>query len=77
MSELTNARKSLSARKAWLRKKRQGGKSLCFYCENPIFLGGVYATDTKRRYHKNCFDKQVRRKVNEKNTKTTSNTICI
>ena len=39
-------------RKAWRRRKREGGKGICTFCHKPIFAGEVIYND--RKYHKTC-----------------------
>ena len=45
--------RSAISKRAWRRRKREGGKATCFYCGRNIYAGGVIIG--VRQYHKTCF----------------------
>lgn len=38
----------------WRKRKREGGKAICFFCKKPIFAGGVAYQG--RKFHKSCLE---------------------
>ena len=49
---LSGKRRSEISKRAWRKRKREGGKATCIYCLKPIFAGGVRMNG--KPYHKVC-----------------------
>ena len=51
---ISKAKRSEITKAAWRKRKREGGKGLCFHCKENIYVGG--ARRNGHLYHEICWE---------------------
>jgi len=50
--KMVSRKRSEAIKKAWRRRKREGGKGICPICKKPVYAGGIRRKG--KIYHKVC-----------------------